>query len=90
MQEINPEFNTLWNRAKLTSVEWLSVIIAGLSVLIALTALFQSIYANVRSELQQVMIIELKGDVDVLRIRTAKMDAWLKAHGVPTEEIYNE
>ncbi len=46
-----PEFSTLWQRARLTSIEWLAVIIAGMAVLISGVSAYQSIKANIRSEM---------------------------------------
>jgi hypothetical protein len=51
LNELNPEYNNLWHRAKLTGIEWLAVIIAGLSVFIAITAHYEAVKANIRSEL---------------------------------------
>ena len=33
---------------------------------------------------------ELQTQFNVYKLRDGRLDAWLKAHGVPIEEIYNE
>ena len=66
-----------------------SVIISALAVMIAAFSLLfggVSLYAvHVANE----RTAELSSSIDVYRIRAAKMDAWLKAHGVPTEKVYD-
>ena len=60
MQELNPEYTGLWQRAKLTSVEWLAVIIAGIAVIISLIAGYASMQANIRSEMMNQNYKELE------------------------------
>ena len=45
---------------------------------------------NAVVEQQNYRIESLSDSIDVYRIRAAKMNAYLAAHGVPTEEIYDE
>jgi hypothetical protein len=86
--EIHP--NPQWRRWKSTAVEWLGVIISGIAVLIALVSANTANRADIRTEFQYRILAEQQDDLGVLQIRTAKLDAWLKAHGIDPEEIYDE
>ena len=88
VQELNADKG--WLRWKATATEWLSVIIACTSLILSLLSVIVAIHANIRTDYQDQHIADLKDSVGVLRIRQAKMDAHLKAHGVPVEEIYDD
>ena len=91
--EISPS-NQKWLKWRAVSIEYVAVIISVLAALIAVIwgglAMLVIGYQSGTINAQNERIEDLSGDIDVYRIRAAKMDAWLKAHGVPTEEIYNE
>ena len=90
---LNGEHARNWSRWRTTAIEWLSVIISVFSLLVAFTSMIVSavIVSHLASKqaLTQHKVDNLQQSVDVYRIRAAKMDAWLKAHDVPTEEIYD-
>ncbi len=65
----------------------LAVLIAAFSLLLGGVALYATLSSSANTAAQ---IDQLNGSVNVYRIRAAKMDAWLKAHGVPTGEIYDD
>lgn len=75
-------------RAVVLSV--VALIITVLALLMAFMALSDAKDARVRAELQDAKISELADDIDVYRIRLAKLNAWLAARGIPTEEIYDD
>lgn len=95
VNELQADFNRLdrlfskfSSEHKAVTISSVSLIIATLSLLMAWMAASDAKEANIRSQMQTEHIQDLKGDIDVYRIRAAKLDAWLKAHDVPTEEIY--
>ena len=95
--EINParnEHDRLWRQFNRESLFIVLVAICCImsiaSHLRADRAIDDAKEANIRSQMQTETIQGLEGDINVYRIRAAKIDAWLKAHGVPPEEIYND
>ncbi len=84
----------LVGRQKESLIENAAVIMATLSVMISAFSLLLggvALYATFSARLYtQAQIQDLSEDIGVYRIRAAKMDAWLKVHGVPTEEIYDD
>ncbi len=66
----------------------LAVIISVVFALLTTLAIAASIRADLRSEMLTQQNEKLYNAFSVIRIRTAKMDAWLKAHGVPVEDVY--
>lgn len=78
-----------WLRWKATAVEWLSVIIACIAAGIALISMLVNSLALGIIWAQDNRIDQLNDSVEVYRIRAAKLDAYLKAKGVPTDDVYD-
>lgn len=62
------EFDTQWVRWKGTAIEWLSVIVSGIAVLIALVAGYASMQANIRTELYAQSYKELEREYRLLQL----------------------
>lgn len=62
------EFDTQWVRWKRTSVEWLSVIVAGIAVLISLVSAYASMQANLRTEMYAQSYKELEREYRLLQL----------------------
>lgn len=80
----------LWNRWKATAIEWLAVIIACAASTLAIICMFISAICIGIIWSQENRIDALEDDIDVYRIRAAKLNAWMAANGVPTEVIYDD
>lgn len=61
--------------------------ISGLSVVIALFAHFEATESKIRAEMLDTRVQDLHTQINVYKIRANRLDAWLKAHGVPMEEV---
>ena len=80
----------MWRRWKATAVEWIAVIIACAASMLALVSMFVTAICVGIIWSQESRIDALSESVDVYRIRSAKLNAYLAARGIPTEEIYDE
>jgi len=91
--EIN-QFNRLLTRftseSKTIVIASISLVVTVLSLLIAFMALDDAKHARIQAEFLKTQNSEMRDEIEVYRIRSAKLDAWLKAKGVPVEEIYND
>lgn len=90
INHISRLFHKFSTESKAVAIASVSLIATALALLMAFMALNDAKHARLSVEYQNRVIDEVQADNRVLRIRAAKMDAWLKAKGVPTEEIYNE
>lgn len=86
--------NRLIGRTKERLVDNAAVFGSGLAVIISAFAMLVVgfVWGASHSERQYtaLQIEQLASSDDTLRIRTAKLDAWLKAKGIPIEEIYGD
>lgn len=80
-------FNHEWMAV---AISLASLIIAGFATLIAVLASTDAKEANIRSQMQTEAILQLTDNVDHYKLRAGRLDSWLRAHGVPTEEIYDD
>lgn len=97
--DLNPERSEKYRYlGKLNFVPKL-IIVASLALIISVVGTFitadiasdawkVATRADIRSEMVTEQNEKMYSAFSVIRIRTAKMDAWLKAHGVPVEEVY--
>ena len=80
--------NTGWLRWKATAVEWLSVIIACASTVIALISMFVTSIALGVIWAQEQRIDALETEVRIYSNRSIRLETWLKSKGL--EEIYDD
>lgn len=73
-------------------IRWVQERLVGFCLLIAIVAIFTSAvsvtWSVSRTSQMQREIDRLESDVGVLSNRSLRLDAYLKAHGIPIEEIY--
>ena len=80
----------LVNIHKADVIDNAAVIVAGLAVLISAFSLLFGGVALYAAHVANERTTELQGSIDVYRIRAAKLNAYLAAHGIDTKEIYGE
>ncbi len=87
---LNRLFEKFSSEAKTVSIASVALIVSALALLMAWIAVDSAKDAKIRAEYQDTQIQELREDVAVYRIRYAKLDAWLRANGIPVKEIIDE
>ena len=83
-------FTRFTDQSKAVSISSVALIVSLLALLMAWMAVDDAKTAALRSEMQAQTIAGLEDDIDVYRIRAAKMNAWLSANGVPTHQVYGD
>ncbi len=98
VEEIPTALNRANGRIRQFTRDNLAILASFISVIICISLLTATIEILVeykvetttRNNVVEYQVEELRRSNAVYRIRAAKLDAWLKANGVPIEEIYGE
>lgn len=83
-------FARFTDQSRAVTISSVALIVSLLSLLMAWMAVNDAKTAEIRVALQDRHITSLEGDIDVYRIRAAKLNAYLAARGIKPEEIYDE
>lgn len=78
---------TQWGRAKKTANEYIAVILACLSLVLSIVSMVVTLSYAMYLESR---VTEQQDSLDIYRIRSAKLNAWLAANGIPIDEVYDE
>jgi len=88
---LNRLFEKFSREAQLVTIASVALIISILSLLMAWMSADNALEARIMVEVElrsaRTEIQELREDIAVSRIRNAKIEAWLTAHGINVEEI---
>lgn len=95
-KDLNPQLNEQIRLLERFNKDWATVSIASVSLIITVLALLMAFMAlsdakdaRIRAEMQDQQILDLRTQVNVYKIRANRLDAYLKARGIP-EEIYDD
>lgn len=88
--ELNSEHNRAWAKWRKTAIEWLAVIISSASLIISLIALSGLAVCIAVIYAQDAQIEEISTKSNMAFTRLGRIESWLTAHGIDTEEIYDE
>lgn len=97
MPELNPSVNAMDRLWRTTWVLWVLTLLVAICVLVAYSAALRADRAiddakeaKALITAQSQYIEDLKTDVNIYSNRITRLDSYLKAKGVPIEDIYDE
>lgn len=90
IDEVNEGFTRVWNRAKVTLIEYIAVIIASVAAVISLLSTFVTFMCIAMLYAQHNEVKELTDEVEVWQIYAAQLHVQLEALGFKPPELPEE